>query len=49
MKMTYEQVQQVLNAKVNELKTRPDIIERDWEQLIRDANKLRENLRKIKQ
>lgn len=49
MKMTHEQVQQVLNDKVKELKTKDYIIERDWKQLQRDALALRENLRKLRQ
>ena len=49
MKMTYEEVQKILNAKVKELVALPHVEERDWEQIMRDENKLRENLRKIKQ
>jgi hypothetical protein len=48
MKLTHEEVQKILNAKVKELAALPHVEERDWKQLMRDAEALRFKLQKLR-
>lgn len=47
-KMTWEETFKALEVKMAEIRATEQFQERDWEQLQRDAIKLRANIRKIK-